>query len=93
MGVCFGSGFGPAPPVGLFTVHLIAFMAALSALTDLWTLLGLSAKRPEVKTDAQAMAELWWLPAPVWATLWGVVSLAITFLVMSRRWGRRSRKD
>jgi hypothetical protein len=82
-GVIFGGLFWLAAlkaPVGgvVFVLHLIAFQAAITALSDLVGLIGLSARffnAPE--NDAMSMAQLTYIPAIVWALLWAVVAFAL----------------
>lgn len=82
-GVVFGGLFLlaaiKAPGNGvIFLLHLIAFQAALTALSDLVGLIGLSSRffnMPE--NDALSMAQLTFIPAFVWALLWAAVAFAL----------------
>lgn len=62
-----------------FLMSFLAVQALLNALQDLRVLLYLSVFEPAVRTDAQNMASATggFLPAIIWATLWGMISLAI----------------
>ena len=62
-----------------FLMSFLAVQALLNALQDLRVLLYLSIFEPAVRTDAQNMAAATngFLPAIIWATLWGLISLAI----------------
>ncbi|MBN1991501.1 MAG: M50 family metallopeptidase [Anaerolineae bacterium] len=77
-GLFLGVSF-KAPPGGIiFLLHLIAIQAVLTAFSDLFGLIGLSAhffSTPE--NDAQAMAQLTHIPAIVWAVLWAIVAVAL----------------
>ncbi len=83
----FWLGREASAPGAMFAVHLIGFHAALTALTDLWTLVGLSSQAPSTATDARSMAEIAWLPPIVWALAWGALSLWLIGWVLVRTWG------
>ncbi|MEM7479939.1 MAG: M50 family metallopeptidase [Acidobacteriota bacterium] len=72
----------------VFTVHLIAIEAALFALDDLRVLVGLSTGLGGAN-DARSMAEMTWIPAVVWALLWGAVAGAMIGFAVYRAWLRR----
>jgi hypothetical protein len=76
-------------PAVLFAVYLVAFQAGLTAFLDLWTLIGLSARRDaaHAATDARAMAELIPLPAVVWAAAWALVAALLLALALRAAWG------
>jgi len=79
-----------APPGGIiFLQHLIAFQAALTALTDLLGLIGLSAQLfNSPANDAQSMAELTYIPAVIWALLWAVSAAGLLGWAIWRTWLR-----
>lgn len=72
----------------LFTVYLVAIEAGLAALTDVWTLIGLSGNGSDRATDARAMAEITWIPAIVWACLWALLAAAILVGAIRLAWRR-----
>lgn len=82
-GLIFGGLFllaASKAPLGgvMFVLHLIAFQAAITALTDLVGLIGLSSRffnAPE--NDALSMAQFTFIPAIFWAVLWAVVAFAL----------------
>ena len=74
-------GLKASPLVASFTLYLVAFQAALSAFSDLWTLIGLSS-RAQVHTDAHSMAEILWLPPIFWAILWATVAAVILWVAI-----------
>lgn len=76
---------GAAPRWRLFSIHLIAFQAALTAFTDLWALIGLSARGGPM-TDARNMAAATHVPAIVWALLWALAAAVILGLALRRAW-------
>ncbi len=79
-----------SPPGGIiFLQHLIAFQAALTALTDLLGLIGLSAQLfNSPANDAQSMAELTYIPAVIWALLWAVSAAGLLGWAIWRTWLR-----
>lgn len=70
----------------VFTAHLLAFQAAWTAFTDLWTVIGLSTS--QTTTDAAAMAALTFVPAPVWAVLWAATAAVLVGAAARRVWRR-----
>lgn len=61
----------------LLLLNLIAFHLGLSAFGDLWMLFGATtAAGLGARSDATAMAELTFIPAPVWAALWAILAAA-----------------
>ncbi len=84
------SGLKASALVASFTLYLVAFQSALSAFSDLRTLIGLSS-RANVHTDAHAMAELLWLPPIFWAVVWAVLALGILWIGISGRLGPPSK--
>ncbi|HMB53730.1 MAG TPA: M50 family metallopeptidase, partial [Thermoanaerobaculia bacterium] len=72
----------------VFTVHLLAVMAALTAFSDLWTLIHLSGT--DVECDARAMAAVTFLPAIFWAIAWALVA---SLLVGAAAWHAWRRSD
>jgi hypothetical protein len=80
-GLIFGSFFlwiavKATPGWIIFWLHLIAIQAGLTAFSDLATLFGLTVRffnLPE--NDARSMAELTFIPAPIWAALWALMAL------------------
>jgi len=74
----------------VFAVHLIAFVAGLTAFADLWTLIGLSrlaGASGAPATDARSMAEVIPLPAVVWAALWALAAAALLAGALRAAWG------
>ncbi|HMQ33291.1 MAG TPA: M50 family metallopeptidase [Chloroflexaceae bacterium] len=58
-----------------FLLNLLGFHLGLSAFGDLWTLFGVTtAAGPAPRSDAAAMAELTFIPAPVWAVVWAALA-------------------
>jgi hypothetical protein len=91
LGVAFlGIAARAGAPWVLFTVYLVAIEAGLAALTDVWTLIGLSGGGSERATDARAMAELTWIPAMVWACFWALLAAAILVGAIRLAWRGRS---
>lgn len=76
------------PAVALFLINLLAFRVGLSALGDLGALIGAPAAGP-VQSDAQAMAAMTLIPAPVWAILWALVAGLALGWALWRTWMRR----
>jgi hypothetical protein len=59
-------------------LHLVAIQAALTAFSDLATVMGLSLRFFDAPAnDAQSMAELTFIPAIIWALLWAIVAVAL----------------
>lgn len=73
----------------LFAVYLVAFQAGLTAFLDLWTLIGLSARRDaaHAATDARSMADLIPLPAVVWAAAWALIAALLLAAALRVAWG------
>lgn len=73
--------------VAIFLVNLLAFHLGLSAFGDLWMLFG-ATTTPGLgsRSDANAMAELTFVPAPVWAALWALVAVAVLGWALWRTW-------
>ena len=94
----FGFGWGLAIAALLFaSVRLPAKAAELAAmflgvqcvinsLSDLRTLLGLSALANGPVSDAVLMSQIIPLPPIVWAVLWGVISLGVLGLALRPYW-------
>jgi hypothetical protein len=62
----------------VFLLHLVAIQAALTAFSDLATVMGLSLRFFDAPAnDAQSMAELTFIPAIIWALLWAIVAVAL----------------
>jgi len=82
-GVIFGGLFlwvamKATPGWIIFLIHLIAIQAVLTAFSDLFGLMGLSARFLAMPaSDARSMAELTFIPALVWAGLWALEALAL----------------
>ena len=85
-------GLKATATVATFTLYLVAFQAALSAFSDLWTLIGLSS-RAQTHTDAHSMAEILWLPPIVWAVLWAILAVAILWVAISGHLGPPKRQN
>lgn len=74
----------------IFLLNLIAAHLALSALGDLWGLLGITtAAGAQTASDAATMAGLTLVPAPVWAVLWAALAALIVGWAVWRAWLRR----
>jgi xanthosine utilization system XapX-like protein len=73
----------------IFLLNLLAFHLGLSAFGDLWTLFGISAAGAEAPNDAAAMAELTFIPAPLWAVLWSLMAAAVLGWAFWWAWLRR----
>lgn len=82
-GLVFGGFFvwvalKAAPGWIIFLLHLVAIQAALTAFSDLMTVMGLSTRFFNAPAnDALSMAELTFIPAIVWAVLWAVLAAAL----------------
>jgi hypothetical protein len=66
-----------APPGWIiFLLYLVAIQAGLMAFSDLTTVMGLSLRFFNTPAnDAQSMAELTYIPAIIWALLWGILAM------------------
>lgn len=59
-------------------LHFLAIQAGLTALADLFGLIGLSTRFfTAPANDAQSMAELTFIPAVIWAILWVVIAVVL----------------
>lgn len=82
-GVIFGGLFlwvalKAAPGWIIFLLHLVAIQAGLTAFSDLFGVIGLSTRFFNAPAnDAQAMAELTFVPAIVWALFWAIIALLL----------------
>ena len=79
----------------VFAVHLVAFVAGLTAFADLWTLIGLSrlaGASGAPATDARAMAAIIPLPAVVWAALWALAAAALLAGALRIAWGGQTER-
>ncbi|MCB0164195.1 MAG: M50 family metallopeptidase [Anaerolineae bacterium] len=82
-GVFFGGLFllvalKASPPWIVFLLHLIAIRAGLTAFSDIITVIGLSMPfAASVRSDAQSMADLTFIPAVVWAVAWAAVAFLL----------------
>lgn len=56
---------------------LLPFLAIQTGLNSLYDLRVLFGMDPRIRSDARTMQSLYWLPAPVWACLWLLLSLAL----------------
>jgi hypothetical protein len=62
----------------IFLLHMIAIRAGLTALSDIITVIGLSANLfGPARSDAQSMAELTFIPAIIWAGLWVILAMLL----------------
>lgn len=67
-----------APGWIIFWLHLIAIQAGLTTFSDLATVFGLSLRFFHAPAnDARSMAELTYIPAPIWAALWALIALVL----------------
>jgi len=71
-------------------LKVLALQLILDGYNSLFTVFALS-RTGDTQTDAHAMAQLTWLPAPFWAVLWMLVSTGILFFVLRYAMGRRER--
>jgi hypothetical protein len=69
-------------------LEVLALQLILDGYSSLFTVLHL-ARTGNTQTDAQAMADMTWLPASFWAVAWMVVSTAILVFVLHRAMRRR----
>ena len=60
-----------------YLLLFLAVQATLNALNSLVHLLKVTARKEKSINDAAAMAEIFPLPAMVWAMVWGVLSIGI----------------
>ncbi|NJN16647.1 MAG: M50 family metallopeptidase [Oscillochloris sp.] len=75
----------------VFLLNLLAFRLGLSAFGDLWMLFGVTTTIGlGNRSDANAMAELTFIPAPIWAILWALLALVMLGGALWRTWLRRS---
>jgi hypothetical protein len=71
----------------LFLTNLLAIQAGLMAWGDLLALISLaSGSYGQVRTDAQSMAELTFIPAVIWALIWAVVAALLIGWAIWRAW-------
>ena len=73
-------------------LKVLALQLILDGYNSLFTVLHLS-RTSDTATDAQAMAELTWLPATFWALLWMATSTAILFFVLRYAMNRQAPRD
>lgn len=72
-----------------FSVNFLAVQCGLNSVQDVFTLVRLSLGAPKSHyslghSDADTVAELFWLPAIVWAFLWVALSIFILFTAMKK---------
>lgn len=77
------------PAFQYFFVTFLAVQTALNSIGDILTLIRLSMGAPkgmysQGKSDAEVMADLFWLPAIVWSVLWIAFSLFVLFMAMKK---------
>lgn len=70
----------------VFALHLLAIEAALAALSDLWTLIGLSGLVTSPATDARSMAAITLLPPLFWALFWALLATALVAGAIRLAW-------
>lgn len=62
----------------VFLLHFVAIQAALTAFSDIVTVIGLSIPSlTPARSDAQSMADLTFIPAIVWAVLWAIAAVLL----------------
>lgn len=62
----------------VFLLHFVAIRTGLAAFSDIITVIGLSIPFvAPVRTDAQSMADLTFIPAMVWAVVWAAVAFLL----------------
>lgn len=87
-GALVGLGRFLSRPAAAWAAAFVGVQCALNALWDLRTLLylslGIATPAGAGQTDAQQMAGLTLIPAPVWAVLWAGLSLALLWAVFVR---------
>lgn len=69
-----------------FVVGLIGIQQGLNALRSLLELVQISAMS-ERQSDARLMQDATYVPAVVWATVWGAIGLWLTYVTLRRTWG------
>lgn len=77
------------PMFAYFFVNFLAVQCSLNSIGDMIALIFISMGAPrsphsQGHSDAEAMAELFWLPAIVWSILWIVFSVFILYLSMKK---------
>lgn len=92
-----GLGVKGSDDLNFFAVNFLAIQCALNSVQDVLTLLRLSMGAPKSlyslgHSDADAVAELFWLPAIVWSGLWIVLSCGILYFAMRKSAAIRSGK-
>lgn len=80
----FAAGLRLAPKYANWVVAFIGAQCILNALFDLQTLFALSVTPGGGMTDAQNMARMTLIPAPVWAVLWLVGAFFMLWAVVLR---------
>jgi hypothetical protein len=79
-------------PTTLFLTNLIAFQAGVNAFSDLMTLVGISSQVfVAQRSDAQAMADMTFIPAVIWALLWAIIAAALIGGALWQTWLRPKR--
>jgi hypothetical protein len=74
-------GLKLSPAAASWSAAFIGVQCVLNALFDLRTLFSISLV-PGAHSDAANMARMTWIPAPFWAALWMVTSLAMLWFVL-----------
>lgn len=73
----------------VFSLHLVAIEVGLTALSDLWTLIGLSGLACIATNDARAMAEITFVPAIFWAVAWALTACVLVVVAIRWTWFKR----
>jgi hypothetical protein len=71
------AGLRASQGLAVYLVNMLAFYLGLSAFTDIATLFVLSTDARAQQTDAEAMAQITFLPAAFWAVAWGLFAAVL----------------
>jgi hypothetical protein len=96
LGILFGIGLvaiarRAAEVWSVLVLNLLAFQTGLTAFSDIWWLVQFTPivfPRGQV-SDAQAMAQLTFIPAVIWAILWAVLACGLIGGALWQTWFRR----
>ncbi|NJM08773.1 M50 family metallopeptidase [Candidatus Gracilibacteria bacterium] len=82
------AGLRAGQALAVYLVNLLAFYLGLSAFSDIATLVALSTDGRPQQTDAEAMAQVTFLPAALWAVAWGVLAALLLGSALWATWVR-----
>jgi hypothetical protein len=94
-GVIFGGLFlwvalKASPSWIIFLLHMVAIQAGLTAFSDILGVIGASSNLfGAVRSDAQSMAQLTFIPAILWAVLWAITAVGLIGGAIWLTWLRR----